>query len=508
MAHARTRAPGPRHASAGSRFSKSGRVGLAGIGVLALSLGLMSPLGSPLETPAESVTQPSQPQLIVNGNFSAGKTGWKVNRPSKHVLTVKRTGRTNSLGARIGVKDTSVVILGDAKSVVGYTKAGTKYAATAWVRSSRAGVTAQVRSTERNRVAAQTYTQKSTRLTDTSWRKIEMTATAARSGGTLDFDVRFSGVRPGQLLYVDDVSFRAVSIRDEVTEYPPPVDSGSGEACTRPAPPKGTQFGSSISTSSTIWAADALRDRDEKFGRTAAVRIWDEPMPFSWSDQRTEHLSGRTLVMSFRPKPADVLSGKHDAELRKWFQQAPSTSTIYWSYVHEPETPIDDQRTFTADQYLRAWQHIDKIADSVCRQNMYATLILMGWTANPASKKDWRKYYAGDDVIDVLAFDPYNGVHDPDRDYYASAESMMGDAVAVGRAAGKPWAIAEIGSRKIPSDSSGAKRASWLNEVAKYARANGALFVTYFQSTRDGEWRLLDQPSKDAWRAAVASSPR
>ena len=99
-------------------------------------------------------------------------------------------------------------------------------------------------------------------------------------------------------------------------------------------------------------------------------------------------------------------------------------------------------------------------------------------------------------------------MHDPDRDYYASAESMMGDAVAVGRAAGKPWAIAEIGSRKIPSDSSGAKRASWLNEVAKYARANGALFVTYFQSTRDGEWRLLDQPSKDAWRAAVASSPR
>lgn len=303
----------------------------------------------------------------------------------------------------------------------------------------------------------------------------------------------------------------AQSTESEPEAPPPPEASlpprpGNIGICTRPAPPQRTQFGTSISTSSTIWAADALRDRDEKFGRIAAVRIWDEPMPMPWRDQRTAHLVGRTLVMSFRPPPSEVLAGKLDAELRRWFEEAPSTSTIYWSYVHEPETLIDDQRSFSASEYRRAWQHIDGIADTVCRQNMFSTLILMGWTVNPASKKHWRDYYAGDEVIDVLAFDPYNGVHDPKRDYYATAESMMGGAVATSKASGKPWAISEIGSRLIASDPTGVERGVWLTEIADYARANGALFVTYFQSSRDGEWRLLDRPSQEAWRAAVASS--
>lgn len=492
-----------------AKRGRAGRGGLAGFGAIALSVALLAPLGPAVDAPAASaasVAPVASPQLIVNGNFSAGKAGWKVNRAKKHLFTVSKSGRSRTPAARIVVKDRHTTILGDAKSVVGYTSARTKYEVVAWVRTSRP-VTAQIRVTERNRRAANAYTTKSVKLTNNSWRKIAMTATAKRSGGTLDFEVRFAASKVAKRVYVDDVSFRAKEASpDRVPEVSRPTNPGPVGSCTRPAPPKRTQFGTSISTTSTIWAADALRDRDEKFGKIAAVRIWDEPMPFSWADQRTAHLKGRTLVMSFRPKPSEVLSGKYDAELRKWFQEAPSTSTIYWSYVHEPETPIDDQRTFTADEYRRAWQHIDRIADSVCRPNMYSTLILMGWTANPASKKDWRKYYAGDDVIDVLAFDPYNGVHEPKRDYYASAEDMMSNAVAVGKAAGKPWAIAEIGSRLIPSDPTGTKRAAWLGDVATYARANGALFVTYFQSSRDGEWRLLDRPSQDAWRAAVASS--
>lgn len=139
---------------------------------------------------------------------------------------------------------------------------------------------------------------------------------------------------------------------------------------------------------------------------------------------------------------------------------------------------------------------------------MYATLILMGWTTSPASNKNWRDYYAGADVIDVLAFDPYNGAANPGREgIYASPASIFDSVRAVAAEAGKPYGIAETGSLLTPKDT-GSGRAKWLRDVAAYHRQHGALFVTYFQSTNGGEYRLLDSPSRQAWRDAVASSVR
>ena len=56
---------------------------------------------------------------------------------------------------------------------------------------------------------------------------------------------------------------------------------------------------------------------------------------------------------------------------------------------------------------------------------------------------------------------------------------------------GKPWALAETGSRLIPGDS-GSKRAAWLTSVGTYLRQNGAVYGTYFNSTRDANWMLDD----------------
>lgn len=449
-------------------------------------------------------------QVIVNGNFDKGTAGWTVT-DSGHKFEVNQSGRSGSLGAQITPSNSATVVLGDQKSTVTSTVAGNYYSVALRVRSSRTDVTAEARVVESNGAGNATFTSP-VKLSSTDWTKVTLDFTPKRSGSSLDMEIRFTGTQAGQSVYVDDVSFLEVAgSAPTATPTAAPTmapTTANPVQCTRSAPPKGTQFGSSVSMSSTIWLEDALADRDSRFGKIAAVRIWDEPMPFSWDASRLNNLAGRTLVMSFRPKPADVLSGKYDAQLREWFQKAPSTSTIYWNYYHEPETPIDDQKIFSSSDYKKAWQHIDKIADSVCRPNMYSVLVLMSWTTNPSSKKDWHDYYPGSDVIDVIAFDPYNGVHDPTRDYYATPASMMDSVVAVAKEAGKPWGIAEIGSRKIPSDATGAKRATWLTDVANYTRSKGALFVTYFQSTRDGEWRLLDKPSMDAWRAAVSSSPR
>jgi len=192
----------------------------------------------------------------------------------------------------------------------------------------------------------------------------------------------------------------------------------------------------------------------------------------------------------------------YDAELRAYFAEAPANQTIYWSYIHEPE-PLIASGSFTAAEYLTAWQRIAGFEREACRSNMFATLILTGWTADPRSGRSWTTYYPGDSIIDVMAWDPYNGASDPDRNYYASADEMYSKVVQASAVAGKPFGIAETGSRLVPGDA-GPGRAAWLNEVGTYLDRSGAVFVTYFQAYRDGAWWLADAPSQAAWSAMVA----
>jgi hypothetical protein len=265
--------------------------------------------------------------------------------------------------------------------------------------------------------------------------------------------------------------------------------------------PEETLFGSSISTAG-IAPEESMRQVDSAFGRVPVVRAFDPGLPAPWDSRRARATSGRTMVQSFRIPPLEVLSGQHDTYLGDWFASAPDDQVIYWSYLHEPESLIDDGQ-FSAAEYRAAWAHLRGLADAACKPKLFATLILTGWTATEASGRNWTIYDAGPDVVDVLAFDPYNGAGDQDRAHYEPLRSIIGPVVELVESDGRPWGIAETGSRLAPWDD-GAGRAAWLSELGDLARSGGASFVTYFQSTRGGDWRLDDSASRAAWADLVA----
>jgi hypothetical protein len=368
---------------------------------------------------------------------------------------------------------------------VGSAVSGASYVATVSVRAAKPPVTGTVEITE-------TYGSKVTRtakdftLSSTAWTTVSVTRTATSSGGRLGVNVRASD---GVTLQVGSSTITRKSSSG----------GSSGTGCDG-ALPSGTAMGTSMSWDGRT-PQETLAELDQEFGGLEAVRLFDPGLPASWTSARAKATAGRTVIISFRPMPADVLSGKYDAELKAFFTQAPSNQTIYWSYIHEPE-PLIDNGTFTADQYRRAWQRIASFADAACKPNMHATLILTGWTADPGSKRSVSTYYAGDGVIDVIGWDPYNGVHDANRDYYPSASQMYANVVARSAEMGKPFAIAETGSRLVPGDS-GAGRAAWLTEMGTYLRQHGAVYATYFNSTRDADWVLDDRPSQQAWAAQI-----
>jgi len=286
----------------------------------------------------------------------------------------------------------------------------------------------------------------------------------------------------------------------------PSAEPSPTSTATAPPPPpeddEWTLFGSSLDFTVGGGFSSWVEHVDYRFGTLPVVRAFNQAFPRSWSVADT--VAGRTVVVSFKANPQQVVSGQLDRRLREWFASAPTTGEIYWTYFHEPEDNIA-RGQFTAEEFREAWKHIHGIAEEAGNDNQFATLILMGWTTNPSSRRDFADYYPGDEYVDVLGWDSYNFGHRQGR--YSDPEELFERVIEVSEEAGKPWGIAETGSLLVDGDD-GSGRAAWLSRVGAYLNDQGALWVTYFESNVGEDFRLHDQASRDAWRELVRASSR
>ncbi|MFT4081937.1 MAG: hypothetical protein QM638_05080 [Nocardioides sp.] len=264
-----------------------------------------------------------------------------------------------------------------------------------------------------------------------------------------------------------------------------------------------TRFGISLGSNGGSSMGQDLKAEQKRFGtRIPVVRTWDNTLPMrtSWSVKKKWY-GKRWVVNTIRIAPRTVLSGKYDKRLRTYFRTAPRKTPVFWNYFHEPEDEIRAGK-FTAKQYRKAWRHVARIAASFCRSNLYPTLVLMGWTADSRATPTWTALNPGRRFVSVYAWDPYNGALG-DATHYERPAKIFRPVVKASKKMNRPWAIAETGSVRVPSDTSGTGRAAWLRKVAKYSRRHHAVFVTYYQSTRNGDFELRRRPEIPVWRKAM-----
>lgn len=267
--------------------------------------------------------------------------------------------------------------------------------------------------------------------------------------------------------------------------------SGASSQTTPNAGPQpATQFGINV-------PGDSFKGKQQTYGRLGVARMFFPGLPQQWSGIESK-VGDTGLVVSFRAAPSEILSGRHDAQLRRWFAEAPRDHVTRWSYMHEPEDDIERGR-LQAAQYRSAWQHVARLADSADNPALRSTLILMCWTVHEHSRRDWRDYYPGDSAIDLLAFDCYSSFGGGER--YREPARLFGPAYEVAQQLDKPFGIAEIGSNRINGDD-GSGRAQWLQRSAEWLRQHDARFVSYFDN---GGMKLDDSASVSAWRNIVAS---
>jgi hypothetical protein len=230
------------------------------------------------------------------------------------------------------------------------------------------------------------------------------------------------------------------------------------------------------------------------------VRVFYPGLPGAWPGQAGD--VGGPIVVSFKANPVDILSGKYDSYLANWFETMPLHRDIWWTYWHEPEDDVANGN-FTAQQWRDAYRRIAGLADAANHPRLYNTVILMCWTLDPRSGRNFDNFFPGSDVVEALGWDCYSVPNQTTP--YASPETMYGQALAKTRQLGLMFGIAETGSLLAPSDPTGQLRGDWLRRVGHYLGRNNADFVCYFDSVVGGDFRLLDGPSATGWRDVVST---
>ncbi|WP_319459174.1 hypothetical protein [Micromonospora sp. RTP1Z1] len=255
--------------------------------------------------------------------------------------------------------------------------------------------------------------------------------------------------------------------------------------------------GASIAVQSGETFGQALSRSDRTFGKLRMARVFYPGLPPAWNGSRADVVD-RTVVVSFKASPQEVNSGKYDSRLASWFASIPREHNVYWSYFHEPEDDVEGG-AFTAAAYKSAWRRIAGLADRADNPKLINTIILMCWTLDPKSGRNFDAFYPGGDLVETLGWDCYNWGAKWKR--YASPQEIYGRMISKSRELGKPWGVAETGSDLVPGDS-GTDRATWIRSMAGYLNDQRPEFVAYYnQVVSQGDFRLQDSPSIQAWRS-------
>jgi hypothetical protein len=249
-----------------------------------------------------------------------------------------------------------------------------------------------------------------------------------------------------------------------------------------------------------VSGVSGLDSATSQFGHMPVIRAYYKGVPGA-SQWKTGvlGLNNSAVVVSFRPLPAQILSGADDTALAQFFDAAPTGHRIYYSYYHEPEAPIKDGQ-FTLAQYKSAWAHIVAIADKAHNPYLHSTLILQHQDADPGDQYNYRDYLPPGGIISTLGWDAYPNGTDDNHPQPTPPAQFMGPAVAASKSLGLPFGFAEF-ALGTQTD-----RPQWLTEVASYIQSSGAVFGTLFDASGFPLTVLHDSASIQAWRSEVTRS--
>ncbi|PZS33619.1 MAG: hypothetical protein DLM59_06130 [Pseudonocardiales bacterium] len=241
-------------------------------------------------------------------------------------------------------------------------------------------------------------------------------------------------------------------------------------------------FGSSINDNSDV-------------ARLGSVSMFNHPVyvarvfftgapPARWSDS--------ALLTSLPAGSAAVVSWKSGtpAQVQAFLASKPVGMKVWASWYHEPE---DNFTTAAAQASYRAtWA---TYAGAIRAGGAVPTLILMRYTLNTNSGRNWHNYYPAGSV-DSISWDAYNPGTKNNPPTYIDPANLIAPILTVANETHLPWGLAESGS---PILDSSANRAAWALKLAVALRAGGAKFACWWDVSVTSFPNALDAAAAGSW---------
>ena len=200
---------------------------------------------------------------------------------------------------------------------------------------------------------------------------------------------------------------------------------------------------------------------------------------------------------------ARIVDGSHDDYIAAFARQVRAWGgRVGLRVMHELDAPhypwSVGTNGNTSGDAVAAWQHIRRIFE---REG--AVDVVWIWCVNvqaPGSAR-YADIYPGDDAVDWVAVDGYNGGTALPWGGWRSPQAVFGRSLDdLQDLSDRPLAITEVGSTEQGGD-----KAKWVEQLFDLAVERRVRVLVWFEYDKETDWRVVSSPAAaDAFRRAAA----
>jgi beta-mannanase len=234
---------------------------------------------------------------------------------------------------------------------------------------------------------------------------------------------------------------------------------------------------------------DAVLELERQIGRRLAIDHTYVPWraPLGWRPAWDVSL-GRIPLITFGNggNTTEIAQGRHDVYLRQLSEAVRALGKpVFLRYAHRMDLASAGSWVGGPASYVAAWRHVHEI---------FAGLpVSWVWTPTAAGfsgDQPAERFYPGDDYVDWIAADGYNGAGCGGQSGWRQLSDVFGDFYAWGSARGKPLMIAEAGTVEDPADPG--RKAAWFDNAARQLATEmpNVQALVYFHAKKACDYRV------------------
>ena len=242
----------------------------------------------------------------------------------------------------------------------------------------------------------------------------------------------------------------------------PPSGAQGDESLT----PKAAWLGAWVQPSGSFSKAaqqQAVLDLERRIGRRLAIDHTYVPFgaQLGWRPAWDVQM-GRIplLTIGNGASTTEVAQGRHDVYLRQLAEGVRALGKpVFIRYAHRMDDPASSSWVGSPESYRAAWRHVREIFAGLPASFVWAP------TAAAFGSDSADRFYPGDDQVDWIAADGYNGPGCRPGNDWRELSEIFGDFYVWGSSHGKPLMIGETGS--VENAANPAAKAAWFDNAAR-----------------------------------------